>query len=108
MRPASLRSTASPFVKRKDKGGSQKLGIDWDKIEFSNNHRLNVELNNLMLSQLRTELLHAERDSRHSKAKKLRREINRITEDSLAIQATWCGGCLNYLHNCRCRTISEL
>lgn len=108
MRPASFRTSASPFVKRREKPGAQKLGIDWDKFEFSNNHNLNTELNLSTLSNLRIELHQAELIGRHSKAKKLRREINRITEDQLAIGATWCGGCLNYLQNCRCPRLDKI
>lgn len=108
MRPASLRSTASPFMKRKDKGGSKKLELDYDHLEESHNHRLASDLNLAALTRLRRELREAEAMGAYSKAKKLRREINKQLEQGLYIQGTWCPGCNNYLHRCQCKSLNQL
>lgn len=102
-RPASLKSTASPFVKRREKPGAQKLGIDWDRVEPSYNHKLNHAINHDYLTQLRLDLAYAIDNGLKSKEKKVRREINRMLEDELSIEHTWCGGCLRDFYNCRCR-----
>lgn len=105
MRPASLRPQAK-FIGKAAKVGGKKLEIDWERIEDSYNHRLNLQLNNRALARLRRELIAAEALGQN-KAKKLRREINGLLEQNLAIGATWCQGCLNYLHNCRCPGIEQ-
>lgn len=107
-RPADLRSTASPFVRRTDKGGSKPLGLDFDHLDPSNNHRFESQLNVQSLAQLRTELRLAEERRALSKAKKVRRQINQQLEQGLLIQATWCGGCGNYLHRCRCKGLDQI
>ena len=101
-RPASLRSTSSPFVRRKEKAGSKKLGIDMEKIDLSYNHRERAEENIDALRNLRLALIEAERDGRYAKAKKLRREINAHLEEGLYLNHSFCGSCLNVLHRCRC------
>jgi hypothetical protein len=101
-RPASIRSSSSPFVRQKRKAGSQKLGLDMEKIDISYNHREADRENNLNLTYLRLELIAAERDGRYSKAKKLRRTINQALEQGLYLTHSWCQGCNNVLHNCNC------
>lgn len=99
-RPASIRPQR-PFVGKARKVGSKKLEIDWEAVEESWNHRFNIQLNNRALKRLRVELIDAEARGL-SKAKKIRREINSLLEQNLALGCTWCRGCLNYLHNCKC------
>lgn len=106
-RPASVRSSASPFVKRIDRSG-KKLELDWEAVEPSYNHRANDRYNLESLGSLRRELRAAEEDGRHSAAKKIRRELNKQLEQGLALHATWCGGCGNYLHRCKCRKMPEV
>ena len=105
MRPASIRPQR-PFVGKAKKPGGKKLEIDWERIEESYNHRLNMKLNNSQLAQLRQELIEAETAGR-PKARKIRREINQLLEANLALHTTWCYGCLNYLHNCKCEKTEE-
>ena len=104
-RPASLRPQR-PFVGKAKKAGGKKLEIDWERIDDSYNHKLNMEVNNRQLAQLRLELQEAEALHR-PKARKIRREINSLLEQNLAIHATWCNGCMNYLHNCKCEGIEK-
>ena len=106
-RPASVKSTASPFVKRIDRSG-KKLGLDWEVVEPSYNHRANDRYNLEDLGRLRRELREAEEQGRDSAAKKIRRELNKQLEQGLALHATWCGGCGNYLHRCKCRKMPEV
>jgi HKD family nuclease len=81
--------------------GGKKLGLD---TEFrSNNHRGELERNTRYLENLRIALVRAERDGRYSAAKKIRREINKCQEVELLIRHSWCGGCFQVLHNCRCK-----
>ena len=107
MRPASVKSSASPFVRKTEKSGKP-LEINWDIVEPSYNHNYNRDLFLRSIKRLRKELQWAEEDGRESKAKKLRREINRAQENLLAIPAPWCSGCLNYLHNCQCEAMEEV
>jgi hypothetical protein len=100
-RPASVKPQGSPFVKQKKKSGSKKLGLNWDKVEESYNHRLNIEITQRQLALLRSELIEAEAKGMR-KANRLRREINALTEQMLALQSTWCQGCMNYAHRCKC------
>ena len=93
-----------PPIRNALKGG-KKLGIDWDNVEPSYNHRGNDELN--LLTRLRKELNAAEAAGRYSAAKKLRRKISQAQEDQLGITHSWCGGCINYLHNCTCPSIAH-
>jgi hypothetical protein len=102
MRPASIRSNSSPFVQQKRKAGSQKLGIDMEKIDFSFNHKARDEENRDCLLTLRLQLQTAEQMGRYSKARKIRREINQLLEEGLYLTHSFCGGCLNVLHNCKC------
>ena len=101
-RPAGLRSTSSPFRRERRKAGSQKLGLDMDRIELSNAHRTRMNENIDSLRFLRLQLSTAEQMGRYSKAKKLRREINQLLEEGLYLTHSFCGGCLNVLHNCHC------
>ena len=105
MRPASLRPQAT-FIGKAAKAGGKKLEIDWERIDDSYNHRFNMDLNNRQLAQLRQELIQLEARGA-AKAKKVRREINSLLEQNLALHATWCNGCMNYLHNCRCPGIEK-
>lgn len=106
-RPAEFRTSRSPFVRRTDREG-KKLELDFEIIEFSNNHKLNAEMNLESLHDLRLQLVAAEKAGKHSKSKKIRREINRIMENQLYIEYSWCGGCLNYLHQCQCPALDEV
>lgn len=106
-RPSGLRPQSSPFVRRREKPGAKKVEIDWDKIDDSYNHRLNQQVNIMALKNLREDLIQAEADGRYSKARKIRREISQYLEANLALSATWCRGCLNYLHNCKCKAWRE-
>lgn len=101
-RPASLKPSSSPILARKKQTGGKKLGLDWEHIELSENHKANTEFNLLILLQLRRELIAAEEAGKYSKVKKLRREISSLQENQLAIHSTFCGGCGYHLHNCRC------
>lgn len=103
-RPASVRPSSSPFVRQKRKAGSKPIEIDYDRMDESYNHRLENDLNYNSLQHLRRELQATEDQlgASSSKAKKIRREINRQLEQGLFIQATWCQGCLRVLHLCRC------
>jgi hypothetical protein len=105
MRPASLRPQAK-FIGKAAKVGGKKLEIDWERIDDSYNHRFNMDLNNRQLAQLRQELIEAEALHR-PKARKIRRKINSLLEQNLAIHCTWCNGCMNYLHNCKCEGIEK-
>jgi hypothetical protein len=105
VRPASIRPQR-PFIGKAKKVGGKKLEIDWERIEESYNHKLNMQINNNSLAQLRQERIEAEEAGR-PKAKKIRREINHLLEANLALHATWCYGCLNYLHNCKCEKVEE-
>jgi hypothetical protein len=110
MRPASVRSTSSPFVKQKRKAGSKPIEIPYDQMEESFNHRLESDLNIESLQRLRRELQAAEDrlGPTASKTKKLRREINRQLEQGLYLQGTWCRGCLRVLHLCRCPNLAKI
>lgn len=103
MRPAGFRSP-NPFIQPKKKSGSQKLGLDLENLEPSNNHNQGLLDIGRMLHFLRRELVIAEVNGKYSKAKKLRRAINQQLEAELYIRHSWCGGCQNVLHNCICRT----
>lgn len=103
-RPASVKPQGSPFVKQKKKSGSKKIGLNWDKVEESYNHKFNIEVTQRQLALLRQELIDAEANGMR-KANRLRREINALTEQMLALQTTWCQGCMNYAHRCRCEGI---
>src|SRR4051812_11652482 len=105
-RPASLRPQRA-FIGKNKKVGSKKLEIDFEKIDDSYNHRLNNDLNFETLSHLRQELIYAETNGRDSKAKKIRRQINQLLEEGLALQATWCGTCKQVLHRCRCKSLDQ-
>ena len=101
VRPSGLRSP-NPFVRPKKKSGSQKLGLDTEKIETSYNHNARQKENLETLRFLRSELDWAERNGRYSKARKLRRLINQELEVGLYLTHSWCYGCNNVLHNCQC------
>lgn len=101
-RPASLRPTGSPFTKQKRKAGSKKLGLDMEKIDFSYSHKARMEENLDAQRLLRRQLQQAEAEGKYSKAKKLRRQINYYQEEGLYLTHSFCGGCLNVLHNCHC------
>lgn len=109
-RPASLRSSASPFVRRKEKKGSEKLGLDWERVHESYNHRFENDMNLNTLQHLRRDLMEAEEVNgpHSSKARKIRRLINQELEQGLMIQATWCGGCRLVLHLCRCKSRDQV
>jgi hypothetical protein len=107
-RPASVKSTSSPFVRRTDKGGSKPIELDYDRLDRSENHNFNSQLNLIELQNLRRELNAAEARGAHSKVKKLRREINRQLEQGLYIQGTFCGTCANVLHRCRCKGLDKI
>ena len=102
MRPAGLRSP-NPFVRQKKRSGGQKLGLDLERIEVTDNHNQWLADIQKMLYNLRRELVIAEANGRYSKAKKLRRFINQQLEAELYIRHSWCGGCKNVLHNCTCK-----
>lgn len=103
MRPASVRSTSSPFVKAKKKSGSKKLGLDMERITPPDQHLPTDAENNDALRNLRLQLIEAERGGKYSKAKKLRRAINQRLEVGLYLTHSWCQTCQNVLHNCTCR-----
>jgi hypothetical protein len=106
-RPASLRPSSSPILAKKKQTGGKKLELDWEQIELSDNHKMNTQFNIMDLRRLQRELQDAETSGRDSAAKKIRRQISRMQENQLAIHHTWCGGCGNYLHNCRCGGIDS-
>ena len=83
--------------------GGKKLGFNYDQMEPSNNHRQNDLDNGRDLQFYQGELIKAEREGRYSKARKLRRLINQCLEVNLYLRSSWCGGCMNYLHNCKCK-----
>jgi len=106
-RPASLRPQKA-FIGKNKKAGSKPLEIDWDRIDDSYNHRANDQLNRLELKTLRQDLIDAEARGAYSKVRKIRRAISHLLEANLAISATWCNTCLNYLHRCKCpRVVRE-
>lgn len=80
----------------------QKLGLDFNHIELSNNHQQRQKDNLEMLHFLRQELILAEQQDRWSKARKLRRLINQELEVGLYLTHSWCGGCYNVLSLCTC------
>jgi len=82
--------------------GGKKLGFDYTQVEPSINHRQEDLDNSRMLRNLQDQLINAERMGRYSKARKLRRQINRCLEVNLYLRSSWCGGCMNYMHNCHC------
>jgi hypothetical protein len=84
--------------------GGKKLGLDMERIDFSNNHNERLAEVGRLLEILRRELNLAQRDGRRSKEKKLRRMINQELEVELYLRHSWCGGCHNVLHNCTCKT----
>lgn len=90
------------FVRRREKPGSKKLGIDWDRVEPSYNHQGNDRDNLDILRNLRYNLLLAEQAGKQSAANRIRREINHVMENELAISSSPCGTCFQVLHNCRC------
>ena len=102
-RPASVRPTGSPFVKQKRKAGSKKLGLDMDRIDDSYNHKARIAENQDDMTHLRLQLISAEAHDRYSAAKRIRRELNRLLEESLYLTHSWCLGCNNVLHNCQCK-----
>jgi hypothetical protein len=85
--------------------GGLKAGFDFerDKLEPSNNHRQEIINITDDLRNLTRLLRQKEQEGRWSKARKIRREINRLHEAELYITHSWCGGCKNYLHNCQCQ-----
>lgn len=108
-RPASLRPQRA-FVGKNKKVGSQKLGIDWEKVQPSYNHRFENDMNLNTLQRLRRDLWEAEEVNgpQSSKARKIRRLINQELEQGLAIQTTWCGSCKQVLHRCRCKSRAQV
>jgi hypothetical protein len=82
--------------------GGQKLGFDYDHVEPSNNHRQADLDNSRDLQFYQAELQRAEREGRWSRARKMRRIINQCLEINLYLRSSWCGGCMNYMHNCQC------
>lgn len=101
--PAGLRSSSSPFVRQKRKSGGKKLGLDMTGIEPSYNHKERDASNHRILTRLRLELIQAEREGKHSKAKKVRRAINHMLEEGIYLTHSFCLGCNNVLHNCQCQ-----
>lgn len=101
MKPAGLRSP-NPFIRPKKKSGSQKLGLNHDDVDVSYNHRQADEDNRKALTSLRLQLIQAEGEGKYSKARKLRRAINKELEQGLYLTHSWCYGCQNVLHNCQC------
>lgn len=83
--------------------GGKKLGLDLDRIGEDDNHAQRLADNTEDLRILRNQLSQAEREGKYSKSKKLRRAINEHLEVELYIRHSWCGGCKNVLHNCRCK-----
>jgi len=79
------------------------LGLDMERIDLSYNHRAREAENREALTNLRLDLIDAEMNGRYSKAKKLRREINQLLEEGIYLTHSWCLGCDNVLHNCKCR-----
>jgi len=73
-----------------------------ERIDLSFNHQARAEENIETLRYLRSQLQLAEQNGRYSKARKLRREINQALEEGLYLTHSFCGGCLNVLHNCHC------
>lgn len=82
--------------------GGRKLGLNWDDISFSNNHRARNAENIDNLTTLRRLLVQAEEEGKHSKAKKLRRMINKEQEVGLYLTHSSCGTCHLFLHLCKC------
>jgi hypothetical protein len=83
--------------------GGKKVGLDWEQIQPSNNHRQANADNLRRLEFLRQELEEAERGGKYSKAKRMRRELNKELEVGLYLTHSWCGGCHRYLHLCKCK-----
>lgn len=73
-----------------------------EHIDLSYNHRARAEENIEALQILRAQLRQAEANDQYSKARKLRRSINQYLEEGLYLNHSFCGGCLNVLHNCNC------
>jgi hypothetical protein len=101
-RPAALRYQGNPFIQRKRQTGSKKLGLDFDRLNPSDNLRQDHLDNSRRQQVLTAELQRAEREGKYSKAKKMRRLLNQALEEALWLRSTWCQTCLNVLHNCKC------
>lgn len=83
--------------------GGRKIGLNWDDISFSMNHRQRARENVEDLTLLRRLLVQAEEEGKHSKAKKLRRLINKEFEVGLYLTHSSCGTCHLFLHLCTCK-----
>lgn len=106
-RPARLWKMGRSASGRPQPKAGKKVGVNWDKVQISDNHELNARLNVEDLESLRIRLAKAEREGRYSAATKIRREINEIQENDLVLHSTVCGTCFRPAHTCRCEGLTR-
>lgn len=106
-RPASIRSSSSPFRKPHKKApAGTKVGIDFKVVEEAGVDPFELEVQLRLYSEEKTSLeralTRAQAEGKFSRVRKLRREINKVLEIQLWLERQWCTSCGNSQHNCHC------
>ena len=83
-----------------------KAEVNWDFLErndyLSGRHNYDDAQAGSTLRAVGNQIAQLEAEGKHSKAKRLRKEVNLATEAQYAVRSSWCPTCLNVFHNCQC------